>query len=150
MPDHDLDHHDHPDAVLFENAEWRVLADGLEHCGTGYFIARETIAMRRGAALWEWPVHLAEKSWCAPRAFHEAFLAAVERYGVTGDAFLARSFAVGFGLRAGQGGLPAQDGFVALGDLVRPKSAVRRPVASDPGIAARQGGRMRIPAGARA
>lgn len=86
-------------AVLFENAEWRLSGDGLEHRGTGYFIARDLIGMRRGD-LWEWPMHLAEKNWCSARSFRQAFLAALEAYGLSGDASLTRSFALGFGLMA--------------------------------------------------
>jgi hypothetical protein len=108
---------------LFRNADWRVLDDGLEHCATGYFIARETIAMRRGE-FWEWPLHLAEKSWCTPRSFRQAFLMAVQAFGAVADESLARSFAVGVGLVAGASARAAADGiedFVALGDIVRPK-----------------------------
>ena len=120
--------------VLFENADWRVALDGLEHRETGYFIARDAIAMRRGD-LWEWPMHLAEKSWCTPRSFREAFLAAVAAFGVAPDAGLSQSFAVAFGLVSGAGTRRSDAGFVALGDLVRPK-----PVSS--GVA-----RKRNPAG---
>lgn len=111
-----------PVAVLFENADWRVAADGLEHRGTGYFIARETLAQRRGD-LWEWPMHLAEKSWCTPRSFREAFLAAVTAFGIETDSGLSQSFAMAFGLVAGTGTRRGEAGFVALGDLVRPKPA---------------------------
>jgi hypothetical protein len=75
---------------LFRNADWRVLDDGLEHCATGYFIARETIAMRRGE-FWEWPLHLAEKSWCTPRSFRQAFLMAVQAFGAIADESLVRT-----------------------------------------------------------
>lgn len=112
--------------ALFENADWRVLGEGLEHRGTGYFITRETIGMRRGD-LWEWPLHLAEKNWCTPRSFRQAFLAALEAFGEISDASLARSFAVGFGLvqspgtkHAAQAG--GTEEFLALGDVVRPRS----------------------------
>jgi hypothetical protein len=104
-----------PVKVLFENADWRVAADGLEHRGTGYFIARETIAQRRGD-LWEWPMHLAEKSWCTPRSFREAFLAAVTAFGIETDSGLSQSFAMAFGLVAGTGTRRGEAGFVALGD----------------------------------
>ena len=107
-------------AILFENADWRVAADGLEHRETGYFIARDTIAQRRGD-LWEWPMHLAEKNWCTPRSFREAFLAAVAAFGIDLDAALSQSFAVAFGLVTGAGTRRVDAGFIALGDLVRPK-----------------------------
>ena len=131
-----------PCGALFANADWRVLADGLEHRGTGYFIARDTLAARRSDELWEWPLHLSEKSWCTSRLLREAFMAALETFGIEPDASLARSFAAGFGMRAGSNG-GAYEGFVALGQLVRPKPVERkRPVASD----GRSAARGRIPA----
>ncbi|NEU12211.1 hypothetical protein G3T14_08700 [Methylobacterium sp. BTF04] len=134
-----------PEAALFANADWRVLADGLEHTGTGYFVARETIAMRRQGALWEWPLHLSEKTWCSLRPFREAFLAALDAFGIVRDPALAQSFAIGFGLNAGQGAARASDEFVALADMVRPVSASKplarkRPSTADARIAARRGG----------
>ncbi|MGU3359230.1 hypothetical protein ACLBWX_02735 [Methylobacterium sp. M6A4_1b] len=132
--------------ALFENADWRVATDGLEHRETGYFIARDVIAMRRGD-LWEWPMHLAEKSWCTPRSFREAFLAAVAAFGVSADPSLSQSFAVAFGLVAGAGARRGDTGFVALGDLVRPKPAGagasrKRNPAGEPRLAARRPGLM--------
>lgn len=110
-------------AVLFANADWQLLPDGLEHRATGYFIERAILTARRGDGLWAWPLQLAEKSWCTPRLFREAFLVALDRFGLEADAGLARSFAIGFGLQPARG---TRDGFVALGDIVRPKSAARK------------------------
>ncbi len=136
--------------VLFANDDWRLAADGLEHRDTGYFIAREALCARRGDGLWAWPLHLSEKSWCTPRLFREAFLEALERFGIARDPDLARSFAVGFGLRSGSG---HRDGFVSLGDLVRPKSIARkRPLPAEGKRAARSRPDLArpIPAGASA
>ncbi|KQP05393.1 hypothetical protein [Methylobacterium sp. Leaf93] len=120
------------EAVLFENADWRVIADGLEHRGTGYFIARDGLGRRSETGLWEWPLHLAEKSWCSLRPFREAFQAAADLFDVVRDEALAQSFVTGFGLRMGQGGQPGSEGFTKLAELVRPKSiARRRPAATD-------------------
>lgn len=116
--------------VLFANDDWSLVSEGLEHRATGYFIAREALGARRGDGLWTWPLQLAEKSWCTPRLFREVFLAALERFGLTADEALSRSFAVGFGLRPAQSG---RDGFVALGDVLRPRSAERkRPAEAKP------------------
>lgn len=104
--------------------DWRLREDGLEHKGTGYLIAREEIDYRRGDGLWTWPMQLAEKAWCAPAGFRRSFLAALDRYGIAPDAELARSFAVGFGLS--DPGQRKNDGFVALGELVRPRSPERK------------------------
>lgn len=136
MIDACADHEGAAGAILFENADWRVFADGLEHRRTGYFIARDSLAMRRDQGLWAWPLQLSEKSWCTPRPFREAFLAAVGLFEVAHDGLLAASFAIAFGHRAGQGGT-AQDGFVALGELVRPKLAMRTRATASP---ARRGG----------
>lgn len=148
---HETDHH----AVLFANDDWHLLADGLEHRATGYFIERDAITARHGDGLWAWPLQLAEKSWCTPRLFREAFLAAIERFDLVRDEALARSFAVGFGMRPALSG--SRDGFVALGDLVRPKSPARkRPVPGEartvtrPPVRSRIGEGHRVPAGASA
>ena len=123
---------DRTESALFENADWRLLDDGIEHRGTGYFIERDVLGMRRRDGLWEWPLQLAEKRWCAPRPFREAFLAALDAFGVARDAALSRSFAVGFGTQAGPGGPAARAGFIALGDLVGRKAPARkRPVPAD-------------------
>lgn len=125
MVDEVLDRDGPTRSALFENADWRLLDDGIEHRGTGYFIEREALAMRRRDGLWEWPLQLAEKRWCTSRLFREAFLAALDAFGVARDAELSRSFAVGFGAQAGQGG-PARAGFVALGELVGRKAPARK------------------------
>ncbi|WP_419952714.1 hypothetical protein [Methylobacterium sp.] len=120
------------ETILFENADWRVIADGLEHRGTGYFIARESLGRRSESGLWEWPLHLAEKSWCSLRPFRDAFQAAADLFNVERDEALSQSFVTGFGLRMGQGGQSGTEGFTKLAELVRPKSlARRRPTASE-------------------
>lgn len=78
--------------MLFANDDWTVTPEGLEHRGTGYFIPREAVAHRRSDGLWTWPVHMAEKLWCAPGLFAEAFMQAVRAYGFEADAGLALSF----------------------------------------------------------
>ncbi len=103
-------------AVTFRNDDWSLSEDGLEHA-SGYFIGRSVIAARREEGLWDWPLQMAEKRWCRPSLFCEAFLAALQAFGLERDAGLGRSFALGFGIRSGQGDA---DGFVSLGDLLRP------------------------------
>ncbi len=104
--------------------DWRLLDEGLEHPASGYFIAREEIASRRGDGLWTWPMQLAEKAWCAPLGFRRVFLAALDRYGIAADEGLTRSFALGFGIQ--DAGQRHNDRFVALGELVRPRGAERK------------------------
>jgi hypothetical protein len=106
---------------LFRNAEWSVQPDGLEHRGTGYFIGRECVAARRAERLWDWPLQMAEKAWCRPSLFREAFLIALDRFGIERDGDLTRSFALGFGLRAGEE--PSAEGFIKLADVLRPREA---------------------------
>jgi hypothetical protein len=67
--------------LLFENAGWRVLASGLEHKATGYWIPREEFAFRRADGEWLWPAQLAEKSWCVPAEAIEALRLAGLLYG---------------------------------------------------------------------
>ena len=103
-------------APTFRNDDWFLSEDGLEH-RNGYFIGRGVIDARRDEGLWDWPLQMAEKRWCRPSLFREAFLAALDLFGLERDEGLGRSFALGFGIRAGQG---AGEGFQALGDLLRP------------------------------
>lgn len=77
---------------IFENEEWLVIESGLEHKRTGYFIDRESLGQRREDGLWTWPLHMAEKSWCAMQPFSEAFSCAASVYGVTTGAELAQTF----------------------------------------------------------
>ncbi|GBU17132.1 hypothetical protein AwMethylo_13470 [Methylobacterium sp.] len=117
-------------AILFRNAEWVVTADGLEHRDTGYDIPREAIDRRRGPELWDWPLHMAEKGWCTPSLFREAFLVALERYGIARDAALAESFALGFGIRASRS--EGEAAFARLGEILRPRTRARERVAVAP------------------
>lgn len=104
-------------SAAFRNDDWSLSDDGLEHRETGYFIGRGVLDARRAEGLWDWPLQMAEKRWCRPSLFREAFLAALDQFGLERDAALGHSFAVGFGIRAGQG---AGEGFLSLGDLLRP------------------------------
>lgn len=119
-------------AELFGNDDWSVQTDGIEHRETGYFIARGALAMRRAEGLWDWPLQIAEKRWCRPSLFREAFLAALDRFGIARDAELIRSFALGYGIRAVVA--PAAETLVSLGEMLTPRETpepvrvtVRRP-----------------------
>lgn len=107
------------EAELFGNDDWSVQADGIEHRDTGYFIARDALASRRAEGLWEWPLQMAEKRWCRPSLFREAFLAALDRFGIPRDAELIRSFALGYGIRAVVS--PASETFVTLAGILQPR-----------------------------
>ncbi|WP_267421105.1 hypothetical protein [Methylobacterium sp. GC_Met_2] len=123
------------EAELFGNDDWSVQADGIEHRDTGYFIARDALATRRAEGLWDWPLQMAEKRWCRPSLFREAFLAALDRFGIARDAELIRSFALGYGIRAVVS--PAAETFVTLADMLQPREApATRRVASRPAIRA--------------
>lgn len=108
-------------AELFGNDDWSVCADGIEHRATGYFIARDVLPARRAEGLWDWPLQMAEKRWCRPSLFREAFLAALDRFGIARDAALSRTFALGFGIRAVES--PVGETFVALADVLQPREA---------------------------
>ncbi|SDN21707.1 hypothetical protein SAMN05216360_106310 [Methylobacterium phyllostachyos] len=107
------------EAELFGNDDWSVQADGIEHRDTGYFIARAALATRRAEGLWDWPLQMAEKRWCRPSLFREAFLVALDRFGIPRDAELIRSFALGYGIRAVVS--PAAESFVTLADMLQPR-----------------------------
>ncbi len=79
---------------IFENEEWLVTEEGLEHKTTGYFIEREGLSQRRDDGLWTWPLHMAEKSWCAMTPFAEAFSCAASVYGFAAGPELAQTFKV--------------------------------------------------------
>lgn len=79
---------------LFENEDWLVTAAGLEHKTTGYFIERESLGQKRSDGLWTWPLHMAEKSWCAMTSFAEAFSCATSIYSIDTDLDLTRTFQV--------------------------------------------------------
>lgn len=79
---------------IFENEEWLVTKEGLEHKATGYFIERESLGQRREDGLWTWPLHMAEKNWCAMTPFAEAFSCAASVYNVEIGTDLAQTFKV--------------------------------------------------------
>ena len=106
---------------------WRLTPDGLEHLGTGYFIEREVIDARRPDGMWEWPLQLAEKAWCHPAPFAEAFRAALARFAVAVDETLDLSLAMAFPSQ-----VPAvPGGFRSLAEVVSTpttRAGVRRAV----------------------
>ena len=130
------------DATDIASGGWHLRPDGLEHEDTGYFIERAALAARRADGHWEWPLHMAEKAWCAPRAFRDAFLAALAAFEVEPDTRLTETFALARGERDGRVAQPAQDRFVRLGEFCQgPKLARDRrqpervrpvPVAAEP------------------
>ena len=79
---------------IFENEEWLVTEGGLEHKTTGFFIDRGSVANRRDDGLWTWPLHMAEKSWCAMMPFAEAFSRAASVYDIETGADLAQTFRI--------------------------------------------------------
>ena len=79
---------------IFENDDWLVTESGLEHKRTGYFIERDSLGQRREDGLWTWPLHMAEKSWCAMQSFTEAFSRAASLYGVATGKELAHTLKV--------------------------------------------------------
>lgn len=123
------------DACDLDGAGWRLVPEGLEHDATGYFIERGALGARRTDGLWEWPLHMAEKAWCAPSAFRRVFLAALSAFGLETDPRLADSFALARGEREGRIAQPARDRFVHLGELctgTRPAPARRQSETAQP------------------
>lgn len=70
--------------VLFQNRQWQVTQAGLEPVDPifGVLIPKsQLLSVRCGqsGSLYEWPIHVAEKSWIDIGAFEEAYLFALER-----------------------------------------------------------------------
>jgi hypothetical protein len=76
---------------LFKNVQWAVTAHGLEAIGgwidrpswpggPSYFIAANRLTEKRPGTerLYDWPLHMAEKTWVDIDAFIAAFTKALE------------------------------------------------------------------------
>jgi hypothetical protein len=69
--------------ALFENRQWAVTRDGIERINPGpapYVIEAHRLLERIGVGqgkLYDWPIHMARKSWVDIEAFIEAFGEAV-------------------------------------------------------------------------
>lgn len=122
---HALSHDLGSDVVLFENEGWTLTASGLEHAN-GYFIPRDEIRARRDDGLWAWPLQMAEKLWCAPSPFAEAFRRALLAFAIEPDGELAQSLALLRETRRHEAGAAAQE-FVAIGAYADAISATARP-----------------------
>lgn len=76
--------------LLFENDQWRVTDAVLELTKpfVSSAIPRSDLLRVRKASegdLYEWPLHMAEKSWVDLEAFIEAYLAALKLWNVSLD-----------------------------------------------------------------
>lgn len=74
--------------TIFENAQWKVLDDGVEaktgFPGYDFAINRVFEITSRGAkTFYDWPIHMAEKIWVDLPLFIEAFEKAVRYYAST-------------------------------------------------------------------
>ncbi len=81
--DDDEDENEKPSKVLFENHQWKVTDYGVESVKPAptYHFYAERLLEERGAGdgeYYDWPAHMAEKSWVDIRAFNEAFAKAIE------------------------------------------------------------------------
>jgi hypothetical protein len=122
----------HATTAALAGTGWQLQPEGLEHAPTGYFIEAGALGSRRADGHWEWPLHMAEKAWCAPLAFRDAFLAALTAFGVRPDARLAESFALARGEREARVAQPTQDRFVLLGELCAGSRPSRSPSRRQP------------------
>jgi hypothetical protein len=129
--------------ALFESDGWTLTTSGLEH-DNGYFIPRDEIRARRSDGLWVWPVQMAEKLWCAPRAFAEAFRRAIVAFAIEPDDALARSRAVlrdrapGASAGSGHGFVPVGIYADTVAGSVRPRTAVEIETDRDDALAPRR------------
>lgn len=107
------------ETTLFENAEWRLSASGLEHKANGYFIGADQIGERRAGGEWTWPAHMDEKLWCEPASFRQAFAKALSAFGYRPNALAfkaARSASEGVSADL-PGGQMRRLGAVAVSEL---------------------------------
>jgi hypothetical protein len=65
--------------IFFENHQWRVTAYGVESLEPGitYELPAERFLESSRGAVYDWPVHMAEKNWIDIEAFIEAFTKAL-------------------------------------------------------------------------
>jgi len=92
-----------PSKVLFENLQWQVTDYGMESVRKNapyYHFNAERLLEMEGAGtgkLYDWPLHMAEKTWVDIEAFIDAFKQAVRihasKLGKVDSAVLERSFA---------------------------------------------------------
>ena len=80
----DFDDDDEPPSkVLFQNHQWSVTDYGVESVrpeAPYYHFEKRRIleTENRGDELYDWPIHMAEKTWVDIEAFIEVFLKAIE------------------------------------------------------------------------
>ena len=72
-------------AALYENHQWAVTEDGIESIKPGftYPIEAHRLLERHGVGegkLYDWPVHMAKKTWVDIEAFIDAFSGALRLY----------------------------------------------------------------------
>jgi len=73
-----------PSKVWFENHQWSVTDYGVESVRPGaphhYHFEKSRLLEARdhGDELYNWPIHMAEKSWIDIEAFNEAFVKALD------------------------------------------------------------------------
>ncbi len=71
-------------AILFQNGQWIVDEDGVttaEDAESEYWFEADRLletTTRGGTTYYDWPVHMAEKTWVDIEAFIEAFEKALE------------------------------------------------------------------------
>jgi hypothetical protein len=93
---------EHPSTVLFENHQWQVTDYGMESAKPAptYHFEGRRLLETQGAGMgemYDWPVHMAEKTWVDVEAFIEAFTQALklhsDKIGKVNDDMLRASLA---------------------------------------------------------
>lgn len=80
------------EVVVYENDDWKVFADRMEHKEADYVVQTHPAEKRAESGLWDWPLHLAEKSWFHINTFAPAFLELLKARRVAVDASLLMTF----------------------------------------------------------
>jgi hypothetical protein len=74
-----------PSEIWFKNHQWSVTDYGVEAVKPApyYHFDKKRILEtgNRGGELYDWPVHMAEKTWVDLEAFIEVFLKAIDMHG---------------------------------------------------------------------
>jgi len=67
--------------TIFQNAQWTVTESGMEsrHHAPAYTIPAERL-LEASRGHYDWPGHMAEKTWVITEAFIEAYVAALKAH----------------------------------------------------------------------
>lgn len=80
------------DKIVYQNQDWVVYRDRMEAADGSYTVQMYLHEKRQESELWDWPLHMAEKTWVNIETFAPAFLELLKVRGVAIDAALLMTF----------------------------------------------------------